>query len=430
VDIALSVLAALALVPIAVVAVETAAALLPGRRGARADREAPRQRCAVLVPAHNEEEGIGPTLKGLLPQLQPGDRLLVVADNCDLQDRTAVVARELGATVVERHDPERRGKGFALDFGVRELSKDPPAVVLIIDADCAVGEGAVDVLVRTAAASGRPAQGEYVMDLPPGAGVRAQVSAFAFRFKNIVRPRGLDRLGLPCQLLGTGMAFPWPVLRDAPLATGHITEDINLGADLALAGHPARFCAAARVRGVLPSSERAAASQRTRWEHGHLQTLLTQVPRLLAVGLLRPRILGLALDLAVPPLSLLVLLWGTLLAPTLAWWAVGGWGLPAALLAGGGAVLLISILTAWFLCGRGVLPFGSLLAAPFYALAKVPIYVNFIIRRQLAWVRTPRDTTRAGGEAKGEVSRISEPEAYERSEIINKDEPPGLSRRG
>lgn len=80
---------AVVLVPLAVLVVETVAALLPRRRSF-ADQAGPRPSCAVLIPAHDEEAGIGRTLAGVLAQLRPGDRLLVVADNCS--DRTAAAA--------------------------------------------------------------------------------------------------------------------------------------------------------------------------------------------------------------------------------------------------------------------------------------------------------------------------------------------------
>jgi cellulose synthase/poly-beta-1,6-N-acetylglucosamine synthase-like glycosyltransferase len=93
----------------------------------------PRPRLAVLMPAHNESAGIVPAIEAVNEQLQPGDRLLVVADNCS--DDTARVAAAAGAQVAERTDPQCRGKGYALDFGVRRLEADPPEVVVIIDAD-------------------------------------------------------------------------------------------------------------------------------------------------------------------------------------------------------------------------------------------------------------------------------------------------------
>src|SRR6187549_2928565 len=57
---------------------------------------------AVLIPAHNESYGIVATLDSLQAQLQPQDRLLVVADNCS--DDTAEVAKNNGAEVIERQD--------------------------------------------------------------------------------------------------------------------------------------------------------------------------------------------------------------------------------------------------------------------------------------------------------------------------------------
>src|SRR5262245_6895136 len=106
---------AIVLVPMTVLVVECVAALLPVRRrpGAAA---ASRPRCAVLIPAHNEEAVIAATLASIKPQLGPDDRLVVVADNCT--DQTAELARSHGATVVEREHATLRGKGFALDRGV------------------------------------------------------------------------------------------------------------------------------------------------------------------------------------------------------------------------------------------------------------------------------------------------------------------------
>jgi cellulose synthase/poly-beta-1,6-N-acetylglucosamine synthase-like glycosyltransferase len=378
---------ALVLVPMVVLVAECLAALLPGRRPAPAP-EAPRPACAVLIPAHDEEAGIGRTLDSVRPQLRPGDRLVVVADNCT--DRTAEVARAHGAVAVERRDPERRGKGFALDFGVRTLEAEPPAVVVVIDADCVLHDGALDLLVR-AATEGRPAQAAYVLHEPPQASYRQRLSAFAFKFKNVVRPLGLSRLGAACLLTGSGMAFPWPVLRDAPLASGNITEDTQLGLDLAVAGHPPHLCPQANVRGELPASDRVAAGQRRRWEHGHLQTLLTQVPRLLAAGVRRgrPGLLGLALELSVPPLSLLFLLWAVVLAGAVAFWRLGeGSPLPALVAACGGLAVVLAVLAAWAKFGRDRLPLTALMAAPLYVLWKVPIYATFLFRRQKKWNRT------------------------------------------
>ena len=111
-----------------------AALALPFRNYIPHNGNESRSRLAVLVPAHDEGAVLLQTIADIQMQLRPGDRLLVVADNC--ADDTAGIARAAGAEVVERHDPDKRGKGYALDFGIRHLALDPPEVVIIIDADC------------------------------------------------------------------------------------------------------------------------------------------------------------------------------------------------------------------------------------------------------------------------------------------------------
>jgi cellulose synthase/poly-beta-1,6-N-acetylglucosamine synthase-like glycosyltransferase len=390
VDIVLFVIALGLLVPIAVLFTECSAALLHGR-GKAWEEGKPRPRVAVLVPAHNEALGIGATLETILPQLTAQERLVVIADNCS--DETAARARTFGATVIERIDPDQRGKGYALDYGLRFIEAEPPEVVVLVDADCIVHQGAIDKIVRLAHAVTRPVQSTYLMEQPAQPGPKDSVSALAFMVKNLVRPCGLDRLGLPCLLTGTGMAFPWSVIQKATLASGNIVEDMQLGLDLAIAGYPPVFCWDAQVTGRLPQQKEATKSQRTRWEHGHLQTLLTQVPLLLKASLAQRRfdLFALALDMCVPPLSLLVMMWVAAIGGASIAGALGASWSPAIVLAIEGLLILISIVGAWAKFGRNDLPVLALLAVPFYLLWKIPLYLAFLVRPQTKWIRTERD---------------------------------------
>ena len=350
-----------------------------------------RPRVVVLMPAHNESDGIARPLNAIRMQLQPGDRVLVVADNCS--DDTAEVARANGAEVVVRSDPERRGKGYALDFGVRQLMVDPPEVVIVVDADCIVHGYALDMLARYALAVSRPVQALYLMHAPEGAGLKTKVAEFAWAVKNWARPLGYHHMGLPCQLMGTGMAFPWALIKDARLATGHIVEDLKLGLDFAAAGYAPHFCPGAHVSSVFASNSEGADSQRTRWEHGSLGMLVEEgLPRLeQALRERKPGLLALALDLCVPPLALLTLLVIALCILGAIGWLVTGDARPWLLAfidlgLVGGAVLL-----AWLRFGRKIISLPSLAYAPFYALSKIPLYLKFLFRRQAEWVRSRRD---------------------------------------
>ncbi len=385
-------LAIVLLVPIATLFWECLAALLaPQPIPAPTTQTIPQT--AILVPAHNEAAGIYPVLRDLLPQLTDRDRLIVIADNCT--DDTAAIARSTGATVIERQNTEQRGKGYALNYGMDYLATDPPDVVTIVDADCLIQSGSLAQIAALAMAQQRPIQALYLLEQPADPKPRDAVSAFAFKMKNLVRPKGLHRLGFGCLLTGTGMAFPWQSLRNAKLASGNIVEDMQLGIDLTIAGQPPCFCETASVIGLLPQQDTAATSQRTRWEHGHLQTLLTQVPMLLKQAIVKQRLdlAVLALDLAVPPLSLLVMLWLGVTAIACGVAVLTSLWMPVVLLAIEGLILLTAILAAWAKFCRAELPAGTLIAIPLYMLWKIPLYLKFLIRPQTKWVRTDRDST-------------------------------------
>lgn len=346
---------------------------------------------AVLIPAHNEEAGIGKTLERLKAQLVDGDRLLVLADNCT--DNTAAIARSYGAEVCERTDPQRRGKGYALDHGVRFLAGDPREVVIIIDADCSTGDGAIDVLSRAASESNRPVQALYLMASQPPERLTTRIAEFAWLVKNHVRPLGYCHAGLPCQLMGTGMAFPWPLISTASIANGHLVEDMKLGLDLAEAGHPPLFCPVAVVSSYFPKSTAGMKAQRSRWEHGHVSMILSALPRTLLRALSRRNwpLFALAADLMVPPLALLTLLVGATFLLAAGAYMGAGMRLPLEASAVLIAALFSAVSLSWWKFGRTVINFVDLCFAIGYAAWKLPLYVRFFIKRQVDWIRSERD---------------------------------------
>lgn len=384
----------LLLVPAALVLAQVLLALLPDRPIAEMQRP---RRIAVIMPAHNEGRGLRPTLMQALAQLGPEDRVLVVADNCS--DDTAAQAREFDVTVVERFHATERGKGYALDFGVRALEAlalkegQAPDVVIILDADCTLGPQLLPRIAAVAHGTGRPVQATYLMEAA-NSSVKARVAEFAMRVKNLVRPRGMHQLGLPCGLYGTGMAFPWEVAVKAPLASGHLAEDMQLGVRLAQLGAPPLLCEDAKVTSVFANSQEGEASQRTRWEHGHLAMLVGEGPGLLWRSMRPGRGAQLlqVLDMLVPPLALLAMTLVGWAAVTLVVALAAGWVVPLVL-----ALLALLMLTAAIVVAQqrwaaDVLSLGELARAPFIVLAKLPLYLRFLFKRQTDWVRTKRDT--------------------------------------
>lgn len=347
---------------------------------------------AVIIPAHNEETVIGKIIDQVIMQLNNSGRLIVVADNCS--DKTAAIARKKNAEVVERHDPQKRGKGYALDCGIQYLKSNPPDVVVIMDADVQMAPGLIDRITNLAHLHKRPIQAKYLLTPPDNAEYKALISAFAFLIKNYVRPLGLSCLGGGCLLTGTGMAFVWEDIVRMPLANANIVEDMQLGIELAISGSTPMYCPDALVTSEMAPNESAAMTQRTRWEHGHFRTMLTQVARLLCEGFRQKRIelVLLGLEIAVPPLTLLVLALGACFALSIGGRLLGA--IPSWLPYAFGfleCAVMFSVLVGWILWGRNFLSIRHIIAIPLYAVWKIPIYIKMVVRHEKRWEKTMRN---------------------------------------
>lgn len=358
-----------------------------GRPGARL-------RFDVVVPAHDEEQGIGATMASLRQLDYPADRVrvLVVADNCG--DGTAAVAAAAGAVVLVRHDPARRGKGYALAVAFQRVEADSVAdAVVVIDADTTVSPNLLRAFARRFEAGAGAVQASYGVRSPE-ASWRARLMVIALGIFHGLRSLGRERLGLSCGLRGNGMGFTREVLRRVPADAFSIVEDLEYGIKLAEAGYRVGYVPEAQVLGDMAPRGTAAATQRRRWEGGRAAIARVYAPGLLREGLLRGDAvrLDLAVDLLVPPLSSLAL--AALLG------AAASLVVHAAL--GGSVTVLVpwllsmAFLTAHVLRGlslSGAGPRGllTLLWAPVYVAWKIGLRLRRSARADQEWIRTARD---------------------------------------
>ncbi len=344
---------------------------------------------AIVVPANNEAAVIGETVAALKDSGGRDVRILVVADNCS--DATADIARSAGADVVERRDAVHVGKGFALARARDALRDAPPRVVVVIDADCRIDAASLAHIVRAAARLDRAVQAVSLLVPDLAAPPLVQMSNFAFAVKNRLRNAGLQRVAGGALLTGTGMAFPWPLFEQAPLATDNVVEDLALGLDFAARGRAPLLAIEASV--MSPASTTGGTlKQRTRWERGFLATSVRHgLPNLgRALRQADPRALWQALSLLVPPFSLLVLLNLLMGVVALAVWL--GWGFSGLLIVQivAGLTLGGAVLAAWRHVGRPYLAPAAALAMPQYILWKIPMYLGALFGKKTKWLRTGR----------------------------------------
>ena len=316
--------------------------------------------------------------------------MLVIADNCS--DATAALARACGASVLERHDTSRRGKGYALEFAFEHCRRDGFAdALVVVDADTEVSANLLEAFATRIERGAQALQVHYGV-LNPRVSWRTRLMTIAMTAFHLVRSRARERLGVSCGIRGNGWCVTPALLGTVPYRAYSLTEDIEFGIALALAGQRVAYCDEAQVRGEMVSRAAAAGKQRQRWEHGRFALLRSSALPLLGRALARgDRVcLDLALDLLVLPLSyvalaVLVLLGG---AAALTWWhpADAPWLWLAVATA---AALWLHILRGWQLSGIGWRGLLDLACVPLFVLWK--LRVLFGRRGPDAWVRTERE---------------------------------------
>lgn len=354
----------------------------------------PRIRFDLIVPAHDEEAGIGDTVRSLASVEYPAAlrRLWVVADNCS--DATADRARDAGALVLVRTDRERLGKGYALAHAFeRSLGDGFADAVVVVDADTAVSSNLLRAFAARIEAGATAVQANDVVG-NRDASWRTRLMAVAFALVNTVRSLARERLRCSTGLRGNGMCLATSLLRQVPYDAFSLVEDVEYGIRLGLSGHRVHFAAEAAVASVMVTTARAARSQRLRWEGGRARLAREQGFALVGRGLRRrDRVLiDLGLDLLVPPLAYLALV--SAIGTGLAWAAaiargpmVAPWAWSACL-----AAIAVYVGRGWSLSGTGIRGLASILYGPVYVLWKVALAARAPRHGSRTWIRTHRES--------------------------------------
>ena len=373
------------------------AAALSGRRPGRAPTAGGRSRFLIVIPAHDEKGVIASTVRSCRElEYPPGlVSIWVIADNCT--DATAREAREAGASVVERHDPDLRSKGHALEYFFTHVPEGRPDsgydAAVLNDADTWVDPKLLSAFDAGLAEGKDWIQGYYTVR-NPDASWRTRMMTYAFSLANGVWMLGLERLGLGVGLKGNGMCFSGRGLRRFPWRAYGLVEDMEFALMLRARGERVRFLPEARVLGEMVSrGGPGAASQRRRWEAGRRALrgkFAGTLARSGAIGAYHK--LMYLLDLFFPPLVTLAL--GLAAASTIALVGAAVAG-PDAVVAGLLAVqaamaglLVLYAMSPTIVMDLPVRYLASLLALPYYAAWKLAVAAG---RKPKGWVRTPRE---------------------------------------
>jgi cellulose synthase/poly-beta-1,6-N-acetylglucosamine synthase-like glycosyltransferase len=350
---------------------------------------APLHRFAVVVPAHDEELLIGDLIRSIRAADYPADRveIHVVADNCT--DATAAKARELGARVAERHEPEDPGKGQALAWLFGQLDLSPYDAVAVIDADNLVDPAFFAAMNRELGRGARCLQG-YDGIANPGETVMTRMLTITYVMKNLLFNAGKAALGLSVTLHGTGMVLRREVIEQHGWGAMSIGEDLEQSLQLVRRGERIVFVSDAMIGAQESSTLRQAYVQRQRWATGRA-SLAKSARSALWEGLRSRslRLVDIAIDLLIPTYARMLSL--TLLALVLAWLVRRETAGPLVVAIGVLAYQVVEVGIALRLMRASPRFIASLAFAPIFLAWKIPIDVLAALgHRREVWARTER----------------------------------------
>ncbi len=233
-----------------------------------------RGRFAVLIAARNEESVIGGLIDSLKNQNYPEDMIdiYVVADNCS--DNTSVVAEKHGAIVFERFNDVEIGKGYALNFLLKQIENYGKAkydAYMVFDADNIVDPNFVSEMNKSFM-SGCEVITCYRNSKNYGDN---WISAgYALWFLRESKYLNMSRYGIgsSCAVSGTGFLFSDKVLKECGGWNFFcLTEDIEFTIHNVVNGRKIGYCHNAVIYDEQPTAFSQSWRQRKRWAKGFLQ---------------------------------------------------------------------------------------------------------------------------------------------------------------
>ena len=231
-------------------------------------------RFMAIIPAHNESNVIKNLVESLKRQDYPKELydIYVIADNCT--DDTAKIAKDAGAIVMERNDPEHKTKGYALQWFLQKKIEENAQydAFCIFDADNIVDKNFLKSMNKKLCQGEDVVQGYRDIKNPTDSWVSAGYALFYWtmnRFYHLAR----YNLGLSPLINGTGFMVKFDVIKPEGWNTKTLTEDIEFSLKRIIAGKKLGWATDAIVYDEQPVDFKQSWSQRTRWTVGHIQCL-------------------------------------------------------------------------------------------------------------------------------------------------------------
>ncbi len=228
----------------------------------------------AIIPAHNEETVVRNLIESLKNQTYDKNLydIYVIADNCT--DRTAKVARDAGAIVLERFDPEHKTKGYALQWFLKQKIEENADydAFFVFDADNIVDKDFIVNMNKKLCQGEDVVQGYRDIKNPTDNWITAGYALFYWTMHRLYHLARYN-IGLSPLLNGTGFMVKFDVVKPNGWETETLTEDIEFSLKRIIKGKKLGWATDAIVYDEQPTSFKQSWSQRSRWTVGHMQCI-------------------------------------------------------------------------------------------------------------------------------------------------------------
>ena len=228
----------------------------------------------AIIPAHNEEKVVGNLIESLRQQNYPKELydIYVIADNCT--DSTAKVAKEAGAIVYERFDPDHKTKGYALQWFLKQKIEENADydAFFVFDADNIVDKNFIVNMNKKLCQGEDVVQGYRDIKNPTDNWITAGYALFYWTMHRLYHLARYN-IGLSPLLNGTGFMVRFDVVKLNGWETETLTEDIEFSLKRIIQGKKLGWATDAIVYDEQPTSFKQSWSQRSRWTVGHMQCI-------------------------------------------------------------------------------------------------------------------------------------------------------------
>ncbi len=232
---------------------------------------------AVLIAARNEEVVIGNLIESINNQKYDSSlvKVFVVADNCT--DKTAEIARSLGATVYERFNKARVGKGYAMEYLLDRINADYGwdsfDGYFVFDADNVLDENYIAEMNKTFSQGYSIITGYRNSKNYGDNWISAGYGLWFLRESQYLN-RSRMCLGTSSSIGGTGFMFSREILKkNGGWKFFLLTEDLEFTIKTVIDKERIGYCEKAMLFDEQPTSFRQSWRQRLRWSKGFLQVL-------------------------------------------------------------------------------------------------------------------------------------------------------------